>query len=118
MSESALVAHARAELEAAGLLAEHGPYDGMIGQAVLELVQTFADQGHSGYSAGMTLEAFHIVAGWGVLTPLTFEDDQWVKHDNDVWQHRRKSSVFSADRGATWYDLDEEGQPPHEVVRA
>lgn len=118
MSDSPLVAHARAELEAAGLLAEDGPYDGMIGQAVLELVQTFADQGHSGYSASMTLVVFQTVAGWGVLTPLTFEDDQWVKHDNDVWQHRRKSSVFSADRGATWYDLDEEGQPPHEVVRA
>jgi hypothetical protein len=44
-----------------GLFDEDSDYGGMMGEAVLELVKTFAEQGHSGFSAGMTRFLFNQV---------------------------------------------------------
>lgn len=87
----------------------------MLGKAVMELVETFAKQGHSGMSASLTLWAFGKVAKFDVLDPLTFEDDQWTKHDDKTWQHKRQGSVFSSDQGQTWYDLNEEPRVYHKI---
>lgn len=54
--------HAIEELNKAGLFDSDADYEGMIGAAVLELVTTFAAQGHSGMSAELTLQAFDLVA--------------------------------------------------------
>lgn len=113
--DSRLYQHAKLELEMAGLLEDEGLYGDMLGKAVLELVEVFARQGHSGMSASITLDVFNRVAGFGVLTPLTFESDEWVRHSTDTWQHKRKSSVFTADQGKTWYDLDEEPRVYHPI---
>ena len=51
-----LVEHAKEELQRAGLFEQGSDYDGMLAQAVLELIEKFAQQGHSGYSAYATLE--------------------------------------------------------------
>lgn len=110
-----LMDYAREEVERAGLLDSVSDYNGMLGRAVLELVDVFSRQGHSGMSASLTLEIFRHVAAYEPLTVLTFEDDQWIKYDPVMWQHRRKSTVFSDDRGATWYDLDEAMQPRHPI---
>jgi len=107
----ALVEHAREALRRAGLYAQDSDYNGMIGDAVEKLVATFAEQGHSGMSAEITLAAFDKVARFQPLTPITSDPSEW----NDVseysggpmWQSRRSPSVFSKDGGATWYDLDE-----------
>ena len=48
---SNLVEHAKTELKAAGLLDKDSDYDGMLGEAALELVEVFDKQGHSGLSA-------------------------------------------------------------------
>lgn len=112
-----LMEYAREEVERAGLLDSDSDYDGMLGRAVLELVEVFSKQGHSGTSAALTLDIFRHIAAYEPLTPLTFEDDQWIKYD-DIWQHRRKPTVFSDDRGATWYDLDEAMQPRHPIPDA
>lgn len=108
-----LVEFARDEVQRAGLFDSDSDYDGMLGRAVLALVETFAAQGHSGTSARITLDLFDKVARYQPLTPLTFTDDQWVKHGPDVWQHRRNPAVFTSDQGRTWYDLDEPGRPSH-----
>lgn len=113
--DSRLYQHALTELDLAGLLEDEGLYGDMIGKAVLDLVEVFARQGHSGMSAGITLDIFNRVASFGVLTPLDYTYFQWVRHADDVWQHKRKSSVFSADQGKTWYDLEEEPRVYHPI---
>lgn len=104
--DSNLCKHARRELELAGFFDTDGMYGDMLGQAVMELVETFAKQGHSGTSAGITVWAFNKVANFEALTPLTYGDDQWVKHSDNVWQHVRQSSIFTRDQGKTWYDIN------------
>jgi hypothetical protein len=45
-------------LKELGMYDENSDYNGMIGRAVEELSATFAGQGHSGMSAGITLALF------------------------------------------------------------
>lgn len=114
-SQSNLVQHAEAELRAQGLFSQGADYDGMAGQAVMELVTLFASQGHSGYSAGLVLELFKRLASYEPLGPLTDNPDEWFQvhegltnpDEDPLWQNRRKPSVFSNDGGKTFYDLDE-----------
>lgn len=113
MSEenSNLVKHAEAELKLAGLFDKDSDYDGMLGEAVLELVKVFAKQGHSGFSAMQTLKIFNQVASHKPLTPIGTTPDEWIDHtgisENPTWQNKRRSSTFSRDGGKTWYDIDD-----------
>jgi len=108
-----LVTHAEAELTKAGLFKEDSDYNGMIGKAVLELMKSFSKQGHSGFSAMLTLDVFSRLAKWKTLTPITDNPEEW----NDVsdmsgskepfWQNKRQPDCFSKDGGKTYYSLDE-----------
>lgn len=108
---SNLVDHAKYELELAGLFDKDSDYDGMLGDAVLELVRVFAEQGHSGFSAHQTLKIFNLVANYKPLTPIGKSKDEWVNHSDiskePIWQNKRRSSTFSRDGGKTWYDIDD-----------
>ena len=42
-----------------GMFDKDSDYDGMIGEAIMELSEVFADQGHSGMSAVITVQLFH-----------------------------------------------------------
>lgn len=114
--ESNLVTYARQELELAGLFDKDSNYDGMLGEAALELVKVFAKQGHSGMSASIVTSLVEKLMRYQPLTPLTYAPDEW----NDVseasgrpmWQNKRKGTTFSVDGGKTHYDLDDEHTPP------
>lgn len=114
-AESNLVSHARNELQRAGLFSVDADYEGMVAEAVVELIQHFAAQGHSGESAVMTLYLFNILAHYDVLTPLTDDPTEWVDQSEvcgePMWQSRRKPSCFSKDGGKTWYDIDTVERP-------
>lgn len=107
-----LVDHAKTELEISGY---GGDYDGMIGDAVIELIETFANQGHSGFSAYKTAALFERLARFEPLTPLTDNPKEWERIGKElgfpetVWQNRRDSSAFSTDGGKTYYLLDDPG---------
>lgn len=105
-----LTEHAKQELQLAGLFDKDADYDGMLATAVMELMEVFAKQGHSGSSAAMTISLFEKLARFGNLTPLTSKQDEWMDisemSGEPMWQSKRKSSVFSKDGGKTWYDLD------------
>ena len=83
----------------------------MIGEAVMDLIKVFSKQGHSGFSATMVLNIFSKVANFKPLTKITSDPSEW----NDIsetsgkpmWQSNRQPSLFSEDRGKTWYDIDE-----------
>lgn len=110
-----LIRFAEDELQRSGLLDVDSDYNGEAGKAVLELVKTFSEQGHSGGSAWLVLSAFDKVARFEPLTPLTYARDEWVEVTDNIWQNKRKATVFSTDEGKTWYDIDEEGRPLHPV---
>lgn len=59
---SNLIDHATKELTRVGLFDKDSDYDGMLGDAALELITTFANQGHSGMSAEMTIQLFERLA--------------------------------------------------------
>ena len=105
-----LVDHARSELERAGLFDLGSDYDGMLGKAVLELVEKLAAQGHSGFSAHQTIRIFSTVAKFEVLPPVTSDPEEWEDVSDffgePQWQNRRQSSLFSKNGGKTWWHVD------------
>lgn len=109
---SNLVKHAEYELKLAGLFDKDSDYDGMLGEAVMELVKVFAKQGHSGFSAHQTLRIFNEVANFKPLTPIGKSKDEWVdvsemSSEQPMWQNKRRGTTFSRDGGKTWYDIDD-----------
>lgn len=109
-----LVDHAKEELNRAGLFDKNSDYDGMLGNAVLELVEVFAKQGHSGFSANCCLDIFNKVARFKVLSPITNDSSEWMEVSSyyppnhpSVHQSRRDCSLFSNDGGKSFYSVDD-----------
>lgn len=103
--------HAKKELELAGLLDEDSDYNGMLGKSVLELMEVFTKQGHSGASASLTIEVFTKLAKYENLTPITSNPDEWMDisemSESPMWQSKRNPYLFSTDGGKTWYNVDD-----------
>jgi hypothetical protein len=99
--------HAKYELEKAGLFDKDADYLGAIGKSVQELCDCFAGQGHSGYSADVTLELFDTLAKFHTLTPITSDKKEWddvsEMSGEPLWQNKRDPSFFSKDGGKSWY---------------
>lgn len=95
--------HARFELRKQLALPDDD-YDRMIADAVVELIQTFAAQGHSGMSASFCRQYFDRLARFEPIGPLTGEADEWVEVSDGVFQNRRCSRVFRDETGA--YDIE------------
>lgn len=96
---------AEQELRSAGWYGEDSVYGGMIPEAVLELVEKFEEQGHSGGSAPIVAGLFHKLAGYKALTPLQGTDDEWGQIDASPdmkWQNKRCFHVFKREDGTAW----------------
>jgi hypothetical protein len=106
-SDSALKAHARRELELAGLFDKDSDYGGMLGEAVMRLMDVFSGEGHSGASAAMAVALFEKVARYQPLTPLTGADHEWSEPFDEAGtrQNRRCGHVFKRADGSA-YDID------------
>lgn len=101
---SNLELHARKEMEIAGLFDKGSDYGGMMGDAVMKMIKLFADEGHSGFSAGMAINIFEKLARYEPLTPLTGADDEWMEIGEGTFQNVRCSHVFKKDGEA--YDIE------------
>lgn len=106
---------AEAELQRAGLFDKDSDYEGMLGEAIMELVRSFSRQGHSGMSAAMTSEIFSRLSSWKPLTPLTDDPNEWMELEEEMvgypemrFQSRRDPSCFSGDGGKTYWSNDDE----------
>lgn len=97
----------------------------LINEQILELVEVFVKQGHSGSTAPYIAHAFNRLAMWKPLTPLTGEDSEWYEPeeygvDTNTQQNKRCTAVFrdnfdnstaryidgkifSDDGGKSWY---------------
>jgi len=114
---SHLIKHAKRELELAGLFDEDADYGGMLGKAAMELIECFSKQGHSGASAEITRDLFARLSDFENLTPITNNIDEWRPVGRDIdnpdWtlaQNKRNSSLFSEDKGITYYHVDDEAR--------
>lgn len=110
-----LADYARRELEIAGLFDEDSDYEGMIGEAVMSLVELFASQGHSGCSADITRSIFDRLASYKPLTELTDDPSEWTEIAEEIavgekcklYQSTRSPTCFSRDGGKTYWNIDE-----------
>lgn len=102
---SNLVEYAKRELKAAELLDSDDEMDALMATCVLQLVEAFSKQEHSGFSAGYCLHLFKQLASFKPLVPLSGNDDEWMEVGEGMWQNKRAATVFKAADGKA-YDLD------------
>lgn len=126
--------HADKELKLAGINSSDADYGGELYEAVMELVRTFANQGHSGGSAARTLQLFKKVASYELLTPLSGKDSEWNDIGNDSFQNNRDPRVFKQGKdgrayflnaivwrtqiGSTWSGKSKEGITSRQYIRS
>jgi hypothetical protein len=106
---SNLIQHAKAELEALNLFSEEGDfYGGMTAKAVMELIEVFSKQEHSGMSAPHVIRLFSKLANFETISALTGEDHEWgnIGSDSglDYAQNLRNSAVFKHKDGTVTYN--------------
>jgi hypothetical protein len=100
-----LIEFAKSELQRVGAFDESGDYGGMLGDAVMKMIEQFSEEGHSGFSASMAISMFERLARFEPLSPLTGKPDEWNEVAEGQWQNRRCSHVFK-DADGRAYDMD------------
>jgi hypothetical protein len=65
-----------------------------IEKGILEIVEIFSKQGHSGSSAAYAIAILEKLLRQENITPLTGEEWEWVEVGKDIFQNKRCSSVF------------------------
>ena len=102
--------HAIEEFKAVGWVNADGHYkddmQGMICENVLQLLNVFSEQGHSGSSAAYALKMFERLVEFKCIGPLTGADSEWCDTGHDVYQNKRCSSVFKDKKTGECYDID------------
>ena len=122
MKMSNLVKWAEKELER--LVKDNDEMQKEINKDILQIVKTFSEQGHSGFSAPYTLGILNRLLDWKPITALTGDEDEWAEPyewDKEKKQQNKRCSavfrknydnstayyidgkVFSDDGGKTWW---------------
>ena len=68
-----------------------------INKDILDLVEMFANQGHSGFSANYTINILTKLLKQSFITPLTGNDDEWIEVTDGVYQNKREGRIFKQD---------------------
>ena len=71
---------------------------------ILHMVNEFAEEGHSGFSASYALNILKYLLSFKPLAPLTGADNEWNEVGEGHWQNRRAPDVFKDKDGAYWTD--------------
>ena len=125
---SNLLSHAEDELNRIGMT-EDSPDEMNVAMRkhILHMMQEFANEGHSGFSASYAISILTKLMDFKPLSPLTGEDSEWVNVSDygpePHYQNKRRSSVFKNADGSC-YDIDgkvfwewampyEEGEKPY-----
>lgn len=99
---SNLVDYAKEELKRMGMIDSGEPYNDVVAKAILDLIELFASQGHSGFTAPYTVNVFKRLAMYKPLSPLTGEDSEWIEVEPGLYQNKRYSSVFKEKDGKVY----------------
>lgn len=103
--------HAKLELQTAGFFDKDSFYEGMIGEAVMQLMEVFDKQGHSGHSAPIVANLFHKLANYEPLLPITGKDEEWgdvrdLGNGKPWYQNKRCSALFKDGEDGEAYYID------------
>lgn len=105
IERSNICKHAIKELKLAGYGKGDGGPNDWIYQQVLEAVAVFSSHDNSGISAPWEINLVQKLCNWGIISPLTFKDDEWIRISEDsFYQNKRKSSIFKKPDGSI-YDI-------------
>ena len=120
-----ILSHTEEELKRIGMGPECDSDDmnGMMRKHILHMMQEFANEGHSGFSASYAISILTRLMDFKPLSPLTGEDDEWMEVSEHMgrkcYQNRRRSSIFKDEEGVhdsdgkvfwEWY-RDDNGEP-------
>ena len=101
-----IVDHAKKEFETLGWPGDCDMQK-MVCDNVLELLEAFAEQGHSGSSAPYVLNLFDQLAKFNPIAPLTGEDSEWTDVSDMSgyvhFQNNRDSEVFKDEKGESYW---------------
>ena len=78
---------AKRNLELAGFFKKDGLYNGMIGEAVMKLINCHFDEGHSGMSHEIAVNIFYKVANNQALT-AQFWDEMFEKNKEFIAKYK------------------------------
>lgn len=101
-----LIEHAKRELEISGLFDKDADYGGLLADNVMELIEVFSKQGHSGSSATMVSDLFNKLSRYKQISPLTAKDEEWCETADGIFQNIRNSAVFKDGKDGKAYFLD------------
>ena len=92
---------------------------------ILDIIKLFSSQGHSGFSAGYSLNILKRLLDYKPLSAITGDEDEWEQlnyspdlayqnkrctslfRDEDGKVYHVEASIFSDDNGHTWYNCKE-----------
>ena len=109
-----LTDYAYSQLDKAGLFDLDSDYEGMIGKVVMELIELFSNQGHSGFSASWVTDIFNKLSRFKPIVPIDnpmmLEEYRDCSEYMDIskgqfLQSTILSNMFSEDKGKSWYIL-------------
>ena len=104
MEESNYIKHAKREFELLKWTRGKDEMQDMIMDNILDLLNTFSKQNHSGTTALYVLGCFEKLSRFQPLAPLTGEDNEWMEVIEGVYQNIRQSTVF---KDSEWsYDIE------------
>ena len=66
----------------------------VINKDILDLVELFANQGHSGFTANYTINVLTKLLKQSFVTPLTGADDEWIEVTDGIYQNKREGTIF------------------------
>lgn len=96
-----IVGHAKKEFDVLGWPGDCDMQK-MVCDNVIEILEVFAKQGHSGSSAPYVMNLVKELGMFNPISPLTGEDSEWNEVEGG-FQNNRDSEVFKNDeRGAYW----------------
>ena len=104
IKNSALCQKAIKEFELARYINSDDEMSKLMVNQVLETLAVFSSHNNSGFSAGIELKLFDILAHYKILTPLTFKGNEWDKINKDLWQNNRITSIFKDNTGKIRYN--------------
>lgn len=110
-NENGLISHAKRELHVLGL--DNDGSDGMnkmMYNNIMEMIETFSKQGHSGFSANYAIAILTKLLSYKPLCPLTGNDDEWVEiadtKEGPLYQNNRCCGVFKNGKDGAAYFID------------
>jgi len=99
-----IVKYAESELDRIGMTADsQDEMNVAMRKHILHMVNEFAEEGHSGFSAGYAISILSKLFNYKPLTPLTGEDDEWHEVGDGYWQNKRASNVFKGEDGCAYW---------------